>query len=152
MKKLIFSFLAILFLFTFGFCQDGQRIGKVIGGKYVITENIDNIKILWNKTLKDKKIDGELTSFAIEVGVDDDNYTYIYLSGKNSQSNVTTVQLLVFDSNREYLYLAMDDGAGHTVTCSGCTVGCSPKYFKRTDSWACINGCVGCSKSETTTY
>jgi len=46
-----FSILATLFLFSFGFCKQGQRIGKVIGGKYVITENIDNFKSVRNKTI-----------------------------------------------------------------------------------------------------
>jgi len=147
MKKIV---LCILFGFMFnfiGYSQQDQKIGIVKDGKFIITENIDNIKEDWSMFLKNSKIDCVLTTFEIREKQDNENPNekYYFLIGLTKSSDVKVVQLLELDQ-----YGIFKMAPKHTVTCSGCTIGCSPDYVKRVKMWICADSCGSqCSKSET---
>ena len=57
---------------------------------------------------------------------------------------------VVLDDGK-FFELSLIGGGGRTVTCSGCTTGCTPTKEKLTGSWFCDFACAACSKTETVT-
>ena len=125
-----------------------QKIGEIVDGKLVITEDLSFLKVKWNKILVESNLEGEIDRFEISAGeyLDDDlkTVTYYQITGF-TKDNYTKIagELTV---NSESLSLSN----ANTCTCSGCMYGCHPKKIKKI-GWACEPACGGmseCTKSE----
>jgi len=75
---------------------------------------------------------------------------YIFAKDAQDSNNSAVSLMLVGDT----LFEMVVAGDGRTVTCTGCTDGCSPKRKPLNTGWRCTNCAVGggeCVKTETVT-
>lgn len=125
-----------------------RKIGEDHSGTFVITENISDIKTKWQAELTKQHITSTLTQWSI-VSRTDGTATY-YLLLAQTADGMTRMATGAVKDNLNFNLAAEE--FGHTVTCTGCSFGCSPEYIKKLKSWACSAGCgQNCTKSETIT-
>ena len=136
----------LLLTLTFAFSQ--RKIGENQNGKFIITENLSDIKSEWKAQLAKQGISESLGDFVIQAATSEGE-TYYSLQAKTPQ-NTTMATLL--DLSKNEFRLAVGDAGTLTVTCTGCSYGCSPEYIKKLKVWHCTAGCgYNCTKTETVT-
>ena len=84
-----------------------------------------------------------VTFTSLEIIKRDGSY---FLLGTSAKINAI-LELRVDNGN---IYEGIATGQTRTVTCAGCTAGCSPLKDKY-GSWYCTAGCDECKKTETVT-
>jgi len=146
MKKLLFSiFFAAGFIFLNQAAAQNPsltKIGELINGVPTITYNQNQLKQEWQSYLS---LNSEISvSFAtIEITQEG---TFYALRGRNADNSIKSALKLVLSGNDLYRV----NGFTHTVSCSGCTSGCSP--WGNDTGWECKDPCTDCKKTETITF
>lgn len=149
-KVLLFIMVALIFSVTNSFGQ--TKIGEMKDGKYVITYDAGFIKDEAEKKLKEQGYSEKITR--LEIQKDKIEKTgkvyYILLAQNENQSIKIASQLELMDSD---FIQASPSIFYDSVTCNGCTRGCSPRRHADDGiiEWYCSNCSVGkgCKKSET---
>ena len=153
MKKLVFGLIATVMFGLVGNAQNLVKVGEIKDGVFIITEDINGIKVEWDKILQEQKIVGEFSNYVIESDVDVElnNEIYYYLLANSKDNILKAARLLKLDKGNFYLDSNPDSFMfGVTVTCSGCAFGCHPKRGR--GFWYCTPDCGSdCTKSETIT-
>ncbi|MEC4004302.1 hypothetical protein OX283_006515 [Flavobacterium sp. SUN052] len=147
MKKILFGLIATILI---SINSNAQKIGVNQEDKYIITDDLSFLKEKWNQILKDQKINDQINNFKIESGEYDDGdkkIKYYAIIGTTLNSNLQMAEVIELTQNGEFYYNKLLADSGHTVSCSGCMAGCSPKKMKF--GWVCTAGCEACSKTET---
>ncbi|NUY79643.1 hypothetical protein HUK80_01950 [Flavobacterium sp. MAH-1] len=148
MKKL---FVVLAMLLSFGINAQ-EKVGEVRSGSYVITASLNLVKPVWAQLARDAGFNDPLI-FTIEKITNDDSTFYYCLYATNAAKTVSIATGIEL-SGSNFLKLPISSGSfgGGTLTCSGCNVGCHPKYLSKDKVWICWPGCVdGCTKTETIT-
>lgn len=155
MKKNIFVFVGLFFLGFNLFAQtEGDVIGEVKDGKCIITTNLDEVLTRWNEILVIEKIDATLTTLEIVEKTDEESGEIYYILIAYNSDKLTKVACLIYlNTGGGGLLSWGSSGYSKTVTCTGCTVGCSPEYMSKVKMWSCKFPCGNeCVKSETVAY
>ena len=121
-------------------------------GKFIITADLSDLRLLWNKQLKNQKIDSEIEDFEIKsANYENSKEVYYFLFSSLKNKNGTMVNALRLDGNME-----LELESGGSTTCTGCNVGCIPtKVVKTVNNWYCASPCYpseSCVKTQTVTY
>ena len=150
MKKLLLSFLIILFCLPSCTAQESQ-IGKISGKDFVLTVDLKDLKMQSENHLREQGISTELVTFEIlQDYVEGTKDIYYMLLAKNKDQSIklaTTLQL----NNGTFTYQGKLYAS--SCVCNGCTRGCSPRHHSDDGiiEWYCSSCSKGtvCSKSET---
>lgn len=137
MKKLICLLIAIIVTPNL-FAQ--EKVGENRDGKFVITENLKNLKDEWDKLAGENIINYSIVA-------DEKNVETYYLLGKTEKGIKIAI---VLELKGEVFYSVVDStGKSSTCTCSGCFYfGCDP-VFVSDNKWICDDPCNECVKSVT---
>lgn len=132
--------------------ETAAAITEVIGiqenGEFHLNDQ-EKLKATWEKTLQEQGYDVTLERFDFAYGdISGDGTPNMILMASNAEGTVkiATAILLEEESNNTRRLIA----DGGTVTCTGCTVGCSPENNSEY-GWIC-SPCVTtgtCTKTET---
>jgi len=145
----MFCLITLIFLGFNSFAQD-NKIGVDKKGEYVITANLDYIMKAWNDVLKKQKINTTLHTFEIKSGKDENSgQLYFMLIGYNHDHS-TKVACMVNRIGGNFILTPSQ--SLYTVTCTGCTEGCSPKGTEDGKGWKCDKPCTDCKKTESISY
>jgi hypothetical protein len=149
MIKLLFDLIATVMLSATVNAQENFKVGVNNNGIFEITENIDPIISGWTNFINENNIDATLTTFEIKRAKynDAEGGLYYYLLAMNKDKTVKVAKLLLYDDITSVFYFSIDS---HTITCNGCTAGCTPEHIKRV-GWVCSDSCGSCKKTETVT-
>ena len=147
MKKVLFLVLAILIGINCSFAQSKLQIGKMSGKNYQTTR-IKEVKNYFAHIMEIEGFDEALSSITIQRIVNEEsNEEKFIILGTNS-SNSFKIGIEVFLDEDNGFYITPQSLANRTVTCNGCTMGCSVANGQF--GWYCKNSCgPKCSKSET---
>lgn len=140
--------IATICLFA-GFAGFAQNRGSVIIGEMIeerpeITIDFDRLTASWEEVLSEGGVRMNFTDVGIVINRSE-NYL---LMGINYHRTIEACIPLVLVDGFFYEQLT-EQGAGLTVSCSGCALGCHPEIVN--GKGYCMPLCTGCSKTETLT-
>jgi len=119
-------------------------IGTNSGTVSTITYDLNLLKQEWQSALYDG---ASITVVFTNVSIVNEG-SYYALVASNTDNSINSAIELVLDGGNFYELSAA--GNSRTVTCTGCTLGCTPKKDAKY-GWYCDNPCTGCVKTETVT-
>lgn len=144
MKKLLFSFIALILLANLSFAQNKKVVSNSRDGKFVINFNAQQVLEKINTETNNKYL---MSKIEIKQGIDNatgEKYYYLFIN--NQDQNASMAYDLELESSGEFV-LNVTSG---TVTCEGCRYGCNPEKVGK--EWWCSGGCgIDCTKSVTIT-
>lgn len=140
MKNIILLFITLL---CFSCHLPAQKaIGKIVNGQAVLTINEQVAKDNWENLLKThQSINVQFKTLNI---IQQDGL-YLLL-GTSSTVNA----VIVLREENGQIYEARAGGGSRTITCTGCTSGCTPTKDSAV-GWSCKFPCKECKKTETVT-
>ena len=143
MKNTLLFYLALVLLTSFS-CDDlsqEQAIGKIVNDKAILTIDEATAKKNFEKFLKEES-NIQVNFDEIKIVQQENSYV---LTGLSQQDKTQSAFELIVIGGQ--IFELTDDK--RTVTCTGCTAGCSP--YGTGDTWICKNPCDDCEKTETVT-
>lgn len=144
MRKSIITLLSVLISLPI-IAQTKLKVGTLVEQQCQLSD-ISKVKNYWKEYMLENRFNYELASYSISVVEDDKSGGINYLLIGASRNNDFKIAFQVFNEDG-VIYLTSASLSGGTVTCSGCTVGCTPRKTK--SLWACEYPCTSCSKTET---
>ncbi|WP_129019778.1 hypothetical protein [Edaphocola flava] len=144
MRKSIITILLALFSLPI-LAQTKLKVGVLIEQQFQLSD-ISKVKNYWKEYMRENRFNYELTSYSINIVKENESGSVNYLLIGASKNNDFKIAFQVFNEGG-IIYLTSASLSGGTVTCSGCTVGCTPRKTK--SLWACEYPCTSCSKTET---
>ncbi|MFK8103258.1 MAG: hypothetical protein AB8G15_12060 [Saprospiraceae bacterium] len=140
MKNTVLLFV-LLFCFSCGLPAQ-KVIGEIVNGQAVLTIKEQVAKDNWEKLLKvHQNISVQFKT--LKIIQQDELYL---LLGTSSTVNA----IIVLREENGQIYEARAGGGSRTVTCTGCTSGCTPTKDSGI-GWICKFPCKECKKTETVT-
>ncbi len=132
----------VLFMFS---CTTPMHYAKVIGtvdatGSTII--DAAQLQQQWETWLNSNGVSIKLESITLMKENDD----YALVATNTDSSTVVAIELVL---DGDQLYESAASGGSITVSCSGCTAGCTPR--KEHGLWICKYPCKACTKTETVT-
>lgn len=124
--------------------QTKIKVGSLAGEEFQLSD-ISKVKNYWKEYMVENRFDYDLTAYYIEMKKDNESGEVNYLLIGSSKNNDFKIALQVFNEGN-IIYLTSASLSRGTVTCSGCTVGCTPRKIHTL--WSCEYPCSGCSKTE----
>ena len=112
----------IFFFILISFCSCGKHMNQTNIGfeakeSFLLNNKLDSIKENWNKLLKEKMINSNLSRFEIRKETDVvNNKTYYYLIGTSNNDSVKGATLL-YKRNKKFYISYKDD---MIIFCYGC--------------------------------
>lgn len=129
--------------FSFAGISQGSHFNTKIG-----TVTNTGTTLTMSPTLVFSKMEAHLAANNVMVNLS--KYSFTHVSGsvynlvvQNQNESISIALELILDDGN--LYEARISGSGHTVTCSGCRVGCHPQIYEG------VGSCTACLVDETCT-
>jgi len=149
MEKMRFLMAIATICLLAGATSFAQNRGSVIIGEMIeerpeITIDFDRLTASWEKVLSEGGVRMNFTDVGIVLDRSDN---YLLMGINYNRTIEACIPLVLVDG---FFYEQLNgQGAGLTVSCSGCATGCHPEIVN--GKGYCWPLCTGCSKTETLT-